>query len=244
MTNPPSGRVVLRPAAERGPTNVGWLDSRHTFSFGGYRDPDHMGFGPLRVLNDDRVAPGGGFAEHGHRDMEILSWVVEGGLAHRDSMGSESVLRPGTAQLMSAGSGVRHSEYNASDAEPVRFLQVWIEPDHRGGEPRYGELKTDPAARRGKLVKIAAPPTESDDWGALPIAQDARVWVGDFDSGESVDHPIRKDHDAWVQVVTGSAVVQAQPMQEGDGLAITGAASVSIGGASGCQVLLFDLARG
>ncbi|MEM9296490.1 MAG: pirin family protein [Planctomycetota bacterium] len=233
--------LLLRPSAERGATQIGWLDSRHSFSFGGYRDPAHMGFGPLRVLNDDRVAPGGGFAEHGHRDMEILSWVVDGGLAHKDSMGSVSTLRPGTAQLMSAGSGVRHSEFNASDTEPVRFLQVWIEPDHLGEQPRYGELVLEPDQRSGAFARIAAPAYEAHELGALPIGQDARVLVGDFGSGEAATYPVGPGRRAWVQVVVGSITVNGQAMREGDGLAITGADAVEVSDGLDAQVLLFDL---
>jgi redox-sensitive bicupin YhaK (pirin superfamily) len=232
--------IDVRRAEERGRSNFGWLDSRHTFSFGEYHDPRHMGFRTLRVINDDRVAPGAGFGTHGHRDMEILSYVLEGGLAHRDSMGNGSVIRPGALQMMRAGTGVTHSEYNHSATEPVHFLQIWIVPDRRGLQPTYGELTIDGEAARRGLVLLAS--RDARD-GSLQVQQDVDLWLARPPRGEERTLPLADRRHAWVQVARGSATVDGRALREGDGAAISGERSVRIAGADDeAEVLVFDLA--
>jgi redox-sensitive bicupin YhaK (pirin superfamily) len=230
--------LTLSPAKERGHTRIDWLDSRHTFSFGEWYDPAHMGFRALRVINDDRVAPGGGFPTHGHADMEILSYVLEGGLAHKDSMGTGSVIRPGDVQRMSAGTGVRHSEFNESGSEPVHFLQIWIIPDRRGHAPGY-EQKTFPEAeRRGKLRLVASPDGRD---GSVSLHQDVALWAGVLDEGQKAELPLAAGRHAWVHVARGAAAVNGKRLGEGDGAALSDERLLTLEGHGG-EVLVFDLA--
>jgi redox-sensitive bicupin YhaK (pirin superfamily) len=232
------GNFEVRRAADRGRTDWGWLDSRHTFSFGEYHDGRHMGFRTLRVINDDRVGPGGGFGAHAHRDMEILSYVLEGALAHKDSMGTGSVIRPGEIQMMRAGTGVTHSEYNESRTEPVHFLQIWIVPDERGLPPAYGQRTVDrEAARRG--FALLASRDGGDD--TIAIHQDVSLWLALLEAGETRTLPLAEGRSAWVHVARGRAEVNGAALAEGDGAAIRGAASVALAGGP-AEVLVFDLA--
>jgi redox-sensitive bicupin YhaK (pirin superfamily) len=229
----------IRRSEERGHAEHGWLDSFHSFSFADYYDPAHMGYGPLRVINEDRVQPGQGFGTHGHRDMEIISYVLEGGLAHKDSMGNGSVIRPGDVQRMSAGTGVRHSEYNASDKEPVHFLQIWIEPAVRNAPPGYEEKHFDPASKRGQLRLIASPDGRD---GSVTIRQDANLYAALVDGTEAIEFQQRPGRRTYVHVIRGSASVNGQPLGAGDALKIDGDARVRIEHGRDAEVLLFDLA--
>jgi redox-sensitive bicupin YhaK (pirin superfamily) len=230
--------LTLRPAADRGRTRLDWLDSRHTFSFGDWHDQAHMGFRALRVINDDRVAPGAGFPAHGHADMEILSYVLEGALEHRDSVGTRSVIRPGDVQRMSAGTGVRHSELNASRAEPVHFLQIWIVPDHRGHAPGY-EQKTVPEAERRGCLRLVVSGDGRD--GSVTLHQDVELWTGVLAEGERAELALAPERHAWVHVARGAATVNGQALGEGDGAALSDERAVTIEGRGG-EVLVFDLA--
>jgi len=231
--------LTIRRAGERGHADHGWLDSYHTFSFGDYHDPKHMGFGPLRVLNDDTVAGGGGFPPHGHRDMEIISYVLEGGLAHKDSMGTGSVIRPGEIQMMRAGTGVTHSEYNASETEPVHFLQIWIVPDQRGLPPAYGQRAVDREAAQRGFALLASPDGREE---SLRLHQDVSVWLALLDGGEGRERPLGPGRHAWVHVARGSVEVNGRRLEEGDGAAISGAERVRLDHGRGAEVLVFDLA--
>jgi quercetin 2,3-dioxygenase len=228
----------LRPANERGHARHGWLDSFHSFSFADYHDPSHMGFGPLRVINEDRVQPGQGFGTHGHRDMEIISYVLEGGLAHRDSMGNGSVIRPGDVQRMSAGTGISHSEYNASERDPVHFLQIWIEPDVRGIAPSYEEKRFDDASKRGQWRLIAS---RDGREGSVQIHQDARVYVTRLEAGETISHELASGRRAYVHVIRGDARVNEQPLSTGDALKVESEREVRVDHAQAADILLFDL---
>jgi len=232
---------TLRRAEDRGHSDLGWLDSYHTFSFGAYHDPKHMGFRALRVLNDDRVAPGRGFGAHGHRDMEILSYVIEGQLAHKDSMGGEHVLGPNEVQAMSAGSGVIHSEFNGSETEPVHFLQIWIEPATEDLRPSYQQFAYDPAEKRGTLRLMAAPDASA---GAAVIRQNARMYAAVLGAGESIRHSLEPGRHAWVQCVGGEIDVSGLALKAGDGVAISEEQVVDLGGGGEPhgELLLFDLA--
>jgi redox-sensitive bicupin YhaK (pirin superfamily) len=230
--------LTLSPAADRGHTRIDWLDSRHTFSFGEWYDPAHMGFHALRVINDDRVAAGGGFPTHGHADMEILSYVLEGALAHKDSIGTGSVIRPGDVQRMSAGTGVRHSEFNESRTEPVHFLQIWIVPDRRGHAPGY-EQKTFPEAeRRGRLRLVAS--GDGRD-GSVTLHQDVALWAGVLDEGQRAELGLAPGRHAWVHVARGAVTVNGQRLGEGDGAALSDERELHLDGHGG-EVLVFDLA--
>jgi hypothetical protein len=229
---------AIRRSSERGHARHGWLDSFHSFSFADYHDPSHMGFGPLRVINEDRVEPAQGFGTHGHRDMEIISYVLEGGLAHRDSMGNGSVIRPGDVQRMSAGTGVMHSEFNASDREPVHFLQIWIEPSARGIPPSYEEKRFDEASKRGRWRLIAS--GDGRD-GSLSIRQDASVFVARLEAGESLDHVLAPGRRAYVHVIRGEARVNGQALGTGDALEVQGETGLRVEEARAAEVLLFDL---
>jgi len=233
--------ITVRKASERGHFDHGWLDTAHTFSFAGYHDPAHMGFRALRVINEDRVAPGEGFGTHGHRDMEILSFVLEGALAHRDSTGGEGVLRPGEVQRMSAGTGVSHSEFNGSDEAPLHFLQIWLLPDRSGHAPGYEQRPYPEAERRGRLRLVASP--DGAD-GSTTVHQDARVYAALLADGEAVRHALGTGRGAWVQVARGAARVNGAWLSAGDGASVEGEAEVRVeGGAGGpAEVLLFDLA--
>jgi redox-sensitive bicupin YhaK (pirin superfamily) len=231
--------ITVRRADERGHANHGWLDTYHTFSFAGYYDPRHMGFRALRVINDDTVAPGRGFGTHGHNDMEIISYVLEGALEHRDSMGTGSVIRPGDVQRMSAGTGVRHSEFNSSKSDPVHFLQIWLLPDREGVEPGYEQTTFSTEEKRGRLRLIASPDGRD---GSVTIHADANVYATVLGKGERVELPIAEGRAAWVHVARGDAKVGATTLRTGDGVAIEGESSVTVEGAGDAEVLVFDLA--
>jgi redox-sensitive bicupin YhaK (pirin superfamily) len=231
--------VKVRKAADRGHADHGWLNSRHTFSFADYHDPAHMGFRALRVINDDRVAPGRGFGSHSHRDMEIISYVLEGALAHRDSMGTDGVLQPGDVQRMSAGTGVVHSEFNGSKSEPVHFLQIWLKPDAKGISPSYEQKMFPDAEKRGRLRLIVSP--DGHD-GSLKINTDARVYAGVFDAGQMGDRALDAGRHAWVQVAHGRVRVNGQELGTGDGVAVSDERHLSIEGIERGEILVFDLA--
>jgi hypothetical protein len=236
--------IQIRKADERGETRIDWLDSKHTFSFSDYWDPDFTGFRALRVINDDRVAPAGGFPTHPHRDMEILTWVLSGSLEHKDSMGTGSVIRPGDAQKMSAGTGIRHSEFNPSKAEPVHFLQIWIEPEARGLKPNYEQKQFPEAARLGKLRLIGS--RDGRD-GSITIHQDVSIYAALLVPGERVSHESAPGRFRWVQVAKGGITLNGQALAEGDGAAISGDEALALEGAgagagASAEVLLFDLA--
>lgn len=231
--------LTPRPASARGRFDHGWLDTAHTFSFGHYHDPAHMGFGPLRVINEDRVAPGQGFGEHGHRDMEILSYVLSGALHHADSLGSSGVIRPGELQRMSAGRGVRHSEKNASATEPVHFLQIWIIPDRPGHEPGYQQIRLDEPARRDRLALAVSHDGRN---GSVRIHQDAELWTAVLTPGASVTHPLRPGRRGWVQVARGRITVNGHAMSAGDGVAASDERELVVRAEDDAEILLFDLA--
>ena len=230
--------ITLRRAQDRGHADHGWLNSYHTFSFGDYYDPGNMGFGVLRVINDDRVRPAKGFGTHGHRDMEIISYVLEGALEHKDSMGNGSVIRPGDVQRMSAGSGVRHSEYNASDRELVHFLQIWIEPNVTGIAPGYEEKRFDAASKRGRLRLVASPDGRD---GSVTIRQDAFVYATLLDGTERVVHAPAAGRKVYVHVARGAVTVNGQSLAAGDALKATDVKEVVLERATDAEALLFDL---
>jgi hypothetical protein len=231
--------INVRLAKERGAANFGWLDSRHTFSFGDYYDPKQMGFGPLRVINEDRVSPGKGFGTHGHRDMEIISYVLEGALEHKDSIGTGSVIRPGDVQVMSAGTGIRHSEFNHSKTEPVHFLQIWVVPDREGIAPRY-EQKTFPDAdKRGRLRLVGS--SDGRD-GSVVIHQDVELFAAILNAGEQVTLPLSMGRRGWLQVVRGAVVMNGHDLDAGDGVAVEGEPRLAVTAkVDASEVLVFDL---
>jgi quercetin 2,3-dioxygenase len=231
--------IQIRAAADRGQTDWGWLDSRHTFSFGEYHDPSQMGFRTLRVINDDRVRAGAGFGTHGHRDMEILSYVLEGALAHKDSSGGGGVIRPGEIQFMRAGSGVTHSEYNDSKSEPVHFLQIWIVPDKTGLKPAYGQQSFDRDEARRGFVLLAS--RDGRD-GSLQVQQDVDLWVTLLEDDERRDLLLRPGRHAWVHVARGSVSVNGVTLREGDGAAVSKEEVLTLLGGKPAEVLVFDLA--
>jgi hypothetical protein len=230
--------MLVRRAAERGHFDHGWLDTSHTFSFAEYYDPRWMGFRALRVINEDRVQPGAGFPTHGHRDMEILTYVLEGGLAHKDSTGGGGVIRPGDVQRMSAGTGVRHSEFNASPDEPVHFYQIWIEPSARGIAPGYEQHTYARDEMRGQLRLVAAPDAAE---GASRIAQDARVYATVLEPGQAITHALGPSRHAWVQVARGAVDVNGTALSAGDGAGISDEARLAMTAREASQLLLFDL---
>jgi redox-sensitive bicupin YhaK (pirin superfamily) len=234
--------INIRRSAERGHANHGWLDSRHTFSFADYHDPTHMGFRSLRVINDDRVQPGRGFGAHAHRDMEIISYVLEGRLAHRDSMGERHILEPNTIQAMSAGSGIVHSEFNASETDPVHFLQIWIEPAQEDVRPSYQQIAFAPAEKQGRFRLLAGP--NADHGSAAAIQQDAWVYAAELRAGEKLSRPLEAGRFAWVQIARGGVTLNGLELAEGDGAAINSETALSFepSGPEGCEFLLFDLA--
>ena len=234
----PLAPLRLRPSAARGHADHGWLDTYHTFSFANYRDPAHERFGPLRVINQDRVTPGRGFPMHGHRDMEIVSYVLAGEMAHEDTMGNGSVIRPGDVQLMSAGRGVRHSEFNASDAGGLHFLQMWVLPARSGGEPRYEQRAFSRAERTGRLRQVVSPDGQD---GSLTIGQDARLFAGLFRSGDAASHVLSGGRGAWLHVASGSLRAQGQLLGPGDGAALTGAGRVELEGVGDAEFVLWDV---
>jgi redox-sensitive bicupin YhaK (pirin superfamily) len=230
--------LKLRKADDRGHADHGWLDSHHTFSFADYYDPQQMGFGPLRVINDDRVAGGGGFPPHPHRDMEIISYVVEGALRHQDDMGNGSVIKPGDVQRMSAGRGVVHAEYNASKTEPVHFLQIWIVPRQRGLASGYEQKFFGEDEKRGRLRLVASP--DGAD-GSVSMQQDARLYATVLEKGQAVTHTFENGRKGWLQVVQGTAKVGDLVLKEGDGVAIEGESQVALSSDGHGELLLFDL---
>ena len=234
--------LTLRKANERGHTDLGWLSSYHTFSFGSYNDPNHMGFRALRVINDDRVGPAKGFGAHGHRDMEILSYVMEGKLGHKDSMGEAHVLGPNEVQAMSAGTGVIHSEFNPSPTEATHFFQVWLVPATSDVEPSYQQFAYDPAEKRGALRLIAGPERNTNPPSAF-IHQDARMYAAVLGGGESIEYPIAQGRHAWVQCADGAIEVNGLELATGDGVAVSDERALSLRGTGdGGELLLFDLA--
>jgi len=230
--------ISVRKAQDRGHVNHGWLDTWHTFSFGEYYDPAHMGFSVLRVINDDTVAPDAGFPTHGHRDMEILSYVIEGGLEHKDSMGNGSIIRAGEVQRMSAGTGVTHSEFNASKTEPVHFLQIWLLPEEQGLGPGYEQRGFDDQDRHNALQLIASPDGRN---GSLRIHQQSDIFLAALAGEQAVRYQLRAGRKIYVQVTRGSVAVNGHAVQAGDGVAITELETVELSGDEGGEVLLFDL---
>ena len=231
--------MQIRRAADRGHANHGWLDSHHTFSFADYHDPKHMGFRALRVINEDKVAAGGGFGAHGHRDMEILSYVLSGELGHKDSMGTGSTIKPGEVQRMSAGTGVMHSEMNVSKKDPVHFMQIWIVPDKSGHKPGYEQKAFTEDERRGKL-RIVASPDGRD--GSVTIHQDATLATTLLAPGVTVEHALGDKRYAWIQVARGAVTVNGERLNTSDGVAVIGAGTLAITGIEDAEVLVFDLA--
>ena len=230
--------IAIRRSAERGHTNLGWLDSRHTFSFGDYRDPDHMGFRNLRVINEDRVEPGEGFGTHGHRDMEIVSYVLEGELEHKDSMGTGSVIVPGDVQRMSAGTGVTHSEYNPSDTEKVHFLQIWILPEREGMKPGYEQKSFPVEARKGRARLVASPDGRD---GSVTVHTDALIYASLLDAGDDLSHELEPGRNAWLQIARGAVRLEDQRLGAGDGAAITTVSKLMIKAEKPSEILIFDL---
>jgi quercetin 2,3-dioxygenase len=232
--------LTIRPAQDRGIANFGWLDSRHTFSFGEYYDPNHMGFADLRVINEDKVSPGKGFGTHGHRDMEIISYVLEGELAHKDSIGTGSVIYPGDVQRMSAGTGIEHSEFNASTTDPVHFLQIWILPEPKGIEPGYEQKHFASAEKQGKLRLVGS--RDGRD-GSITIYQNVDLYAATLSQSESVSYAFTPDRVGWLQVVRGAVQLNDQRLSAGDGVAIAQESLIMLKGvAQDAEILLFDMA--
>jgi quercetin 2,3-dioxygenase len=231
--------IRVHKSEERGHANHGWLDSRFSFSFADYFDPEHIHFRTLRVMNDDHIAGGGGFPTHPHRDMEIVTYVLEGALAHKDSMGNGSVIRPGDVQYMSAGTGVAHSEFNASDKEPVHLYQIWMFPDKKNYEPTYGQKHFSTDEKRGKLRLMVSPDGRD---GSVKIRQDNELYATVLGPGETVQHEIKPDRHVYVQVARGSVTLNGKELTVGDGAAISAEKFVELTGVKGAEVLLFDLA--
>lgn len=229
---------IIHDRNARGQTKIGWLDSYHTFSFGNFYDPNRMGFRTLRVINDDRVVPGAGFGTHGHRDMEILTYVLEGALEHKDSLGTGSVILPGEAQVMSAGTGITHSEYNHSQTEPVHFLQIWILPDKEGLKPRYEQKAFPLEEKRGKLRLIAA--KDGRD-GAVTINQDVNLYTSVLEPGDVVNYHVQPHRYAWLQIAQGIATLNGEELRAGDGVQISVEEQLQISTQVGAEILLFDL---
>ncbi|AKG23236.1 pirin family protein [Calothrix sp. 336/3] len=237
MTNQ-TANYLIHDRNSRGHTKIGWLDSYHTFSFGNFQDPNRMGFRSLRVINDDRVIPGAGFATHGHKDMEIFTYVLEGELEHKDSLGNGAIIRPGEAQIMSAGTGILHSEFNPSSTEPVHLLQIWILPNQKDLAPRYDQKAFSIAERQGKLRLIAA--HDGRD-GAVKIFQDVDLYTGILQPGDEINYEISSQRYGWLQIAKGVAVLNGEELREGDGVQITGAENLHITTEVGTEILLFDL---
>ncbi len=230
--------ITFRDRMARGQSRTGWLDSRHTFSFARYQDPGHIGFRSLRVINEDRVIPGTGFPRHGHSDMEIISYVLDGALEHKDSLGNGTVIQPGEVQRMSAGTGILHSEFNPSQAEPVHFLQIWIIPDRAGLPPSY-EQKSFPIDRRRGQLRLVAAPDGRD--GTVTVHQDARLFVANLEAGEGVVHEIEHGRGLWLQLARGIVAVNGTEMREGDGAAVEDEPAIAIEADTDAEFLLFDL---
>jgi quercetin 2,3-dioxygenase len=230
--------ITIRPASERGRGEYGWLDTRHTFSFNEYHDERHMGFRALRVMNEDWIAPGKGFGTHGHRDMEIVTYVLEGALAHKDSLGNGSVLRPGEFQRMTAGTGIEHSEFNPSDSEPVHLYQIWLFPERRGLVPSYDQRAFPLAERQGKLRLVASPDGRD---GSLSIYQDAEVYLTTLDAGDQVTHSLAAGRHAWIQVLRGGVRLNDVDLAVSDGAAVGEESVLSLRSSQPSEVMLFDL---
>jgi redox-sensitive bicupin YhaK (pirin superfamily) len=230
--------ITVRRSAERGASNFGWLDSKHTFSFGHYYDAENMGFGSLRVINEDVVKGGAGFGTHPHDNMEIISYVLEGALAHKDSLGTGSVIRPGDVQRMSAGTGIAHSEFNASATDPVHFLQIWVLPDERGLEPGYEQKSFPLDERQGRLRLVGA---RDGREGAVTIHQDLDLFVANLAKGDAVSHALRAHRKAWVQVTRGAVSVNGTAVAAGDGAAVAGETEITIAANDNAEVLMFDI---
>jgi redox-sensitive bicupin YhaK (pirin superfamily) len=231
--------MTIRKAEERGRADFGWLDSRHSFSFGHYYDPAHMGYGPLRVINDDRVVAGAGFPTHPHADMEIISYVLDGALAHKDSIGTGSTIRPGEVQRMSAGTGIRHSEFNASKTDPVHFLQIWIIPEADGLEPGYEQKAFAETEKRGRLRLVGS--RDGRD-GSVTIHRDVDLYATLLEDGESVRHTLAPGRIGWVQVARGTATLNGEQLRPGDGVALAQGESLTATGTSDAELLVFDMA--
>ncbi|HXI02717.1 MAG TPA: pirin family protein [Candidatus Saccharimonadales bacterium] len=231
--------ITVRHSGERGHTRMDWLDSRHTFSFGGYRDPEHMGFRMLRVINDDRVTPSSGFGSHPHRDMEIITYVLDGALGHKDSMGNGSTIRPGEVQRMSAGTGVVHSEWNHSKTEPVHFLQIWIIPEREGLEPGYEQRAFEPHEVRDRLRMVAS--HDGRD-GSLVIHQDAALYATKLGAGKSATLDLAPGRHGWVQVARGAVSLNGVKLETGDGAAVSDETRLDLQAAQDAEILVFDLA--
>lgn len=231
--------IAIRKASDRGHANHGWLDTYHTFSFGGYRDPDHMSFRSLRVMNEDVIQPGEGFGVHPHHDMEIVTYVLEGALEHRDSMGNGEVLRPGEFQRMSAGTGITHSEFNPSANDPVHLYQIWLFPEQKGIEPSYEQKRFEESERINRLRLVASRDAEQ---GSLRIHQDARIYLSSLDAGRSVTHELAPGRHAWLQVLRGSVTFAGQELTAGDGAAVSEQQALEVQAATPAEIMLFDLA--
>ncbi|QDT39191.1 Quercetin 2,3-dioxygenase [Stratiformator vulcanicus] len=235
---PAESTLLLRQAGDRGHTDLGWLKSFHSFSFGKYYDQRHMGFRSLRVINDDRITPGRGFPTHPHRDMEILSYVMQGALQHRDSTGRGSVIRPGDVQLMTAGTGITHSEYNPSQSEANHFLQIWIQPGMKRVQPKYQQRRIEPAAMKARWATIAAPEQSS---AFVTMNQDAHIRVASLANGDRLTHTVRRDRHAWLHVARGEINVNGTRLQTGDAIASSRPSEFNITGKKEAEILLFDL---
>jgi redox-sensitive bicupin YhaK (pirin superfamily) len=231
--------IQVYKAAERGRTHIDWLDSRHTFSFGDYYDPDHMGFRALRVINDDHVAPGAGFGMHPHRDMEIVTYVLQGALEHRDSLGTGSILHAGELQRMTAGTGIMHSEFNSSKKEPVHLYQIWLLPQTKGLQPSYEQKAFAPAEQRGHLRAVVTPDGRD---GALRIHQDVEILLGSLDKNEKIRKPLAPGRHAWVQCLAGHLSLNELALAAGDGVAISNERAINLAGIEAAQIMVFDLA--
>jgi quercetin 2,3-dioxygenase len=232
-------KMELRRSGQRGSANLGWLKSRHTFSFGNYHDAKHMGFGVLRVINEDQVEPGQGFQTHAHSDMEIISYVLEGALEHKDSLGTGSVIRPGDVQRMSAGTGIRHSEFNHSKTEPVHFLQIWILPERDGAEPGYEQKQFSAESRCGRLRLVGSRDARE---GSVTIHQDVDLYAALLSDNEKVTHTLRRGRDAWLQVARGEVSLNGETLRQGDGVAISEPGALAIEARADAEILLFDMA--
>ncbi|MEM9304994.1 MAG: pirin family protein [Pseudomonadota bacterium] len=232
--------MIKRAANDRGTADFGWLKSRHTFSFGHYYDPKQMGFGVLRVINEDRVVPGAGFDTHGHRDMEIISYVLDGALEHKDSQGNHSIIRPGDVQRMTAGTGIRHSEYNASTEDPVHFLQIWVLPDRAGHRPGYEQIAYPDVEKRGQLRLVASGDGRE---GSVTLHQDLNLFAGLIDGSETASIELKAGRQAWVQVARGDVEVNGETLKAGDGLAIADAGTVTVAKGRDAEILVFEMRK-
>ena len=231
--------IIIRPAQARGAVNIGWLDSRHTFSFGEYYDPSHMGFATLRVINEDKVTPGKGFPTHAHRDMEIITYVLSGALEHKDSIGTGSIIRPGDVQRMSAGTGIRHSEFNASNTEPVHFLQIWMLPEQTGIEPSYEQKNFAEAEKRGNLRLVGS--RDGRD-RSITIHQNVDLYATVLEKGEAVSHTLAENRVGWLQVARGAVQLNDRTLSAGDGAAIAQESVLRLQAIAPAEILLFDMA--